>query len=256
MKLIQSLFLVSITCLLIIACNKKDVVTALNVLNVTGNTNVKIVHASAYATNYSVQLKINDARVSNNITYSTPFPGGGINTGGSNFPWYMSLTGGDNKISMSVAKVGTSTDSIALFSGSTYMAPDVYYTVYIFDTGANTQLAKKVENTTAPASGTSRFKFVNLIPNLPLADLYYGTTKVASNIAYSTFSPEFVQNALDTTHWNIRVAGALPTSPSIAVYPTTALAQTIPNQRIFTVYARGYIGATGTRAPAISLLFN
>jgi hypothetical protein len=257
MKLISSLFAITTGAILLFSCKKNgNFVTQLPVTLSTGLSNVKIVHASAYNTNYTVQLKVNDARVSNNITYSTPFPGGGLNTGGSNFPWYMNLTGGDNKITMSVPKAGTNVDSILLFNGNTYMQPDVYTTVYIYDTGANTQLAKKIENTTMPAYGTARFKFVNLIPNLPFADLYAGPNKVASNIAYSQFSPEFTLNMLDTVHWYIRPAGALPTSGAIAQYPTTTIPQTIPNQRIFTVYSRGYVGTIGNRLPAISLLFN
>jgi len=258
MKIFRSLFLVSTAAaLLLVSCDKKEVVSQLNLLSVAGNTNFKVVHASAYATNYSVQLKINDVRVSSNMTYSTPFPGGGLNTGGSNFPWYMSMVGGDKKISLSVAKVGTSTDSIFLSSNTTYFAPDQYYTVYLTDTGANTQLVKRVENVTPPANSTSRLKFVNLIPNLPAADLYWGTTKVASNVPYQNFSPEFTLAEKDTGRWYIRPAGALPTSPYTAVYPAIgSVYQTMANQRIFTVYSRGWIGATGNRIPAISLVFN
>lgn len=258
MKYIKSLLILSAASgFLITACNKPDVVTEMNVAGTGALTNFKIVHASAYATNYTVQLKVNDERISNNITYSTPFPGGGLNTGGGAAPLYLSIKPGKTKISMSVPKSGTNVDSISLYNGTLDLAADIYYTTYIADTGINTLLLMFGENRAMPANGTSRFKFINLIPNLPAADLYYGTTKVASNIQYGFGSGDFIQNKNDTTHWTIRAAGALPTSAAIAAYPALSAApQTIPNQRIFTVYSRGYVGATGNRAPAISLTYN
>jgi len=258
MKYIKSLCALSAaTALLLTACNKKDLVSPLDVNYTNGLTNIKIVHASAYAVNNTVQLKVNDVRVSNNITYSTPFPGGGLNTGGGSAPWYLSITPGITKVSMSVQKVGTNIDSIPLYTGSLNLAANIYYTAYIADTGVNTLFLMFGENRTMPDNGTSRFKFINLIPNLPAADLYYNTTKVASNIPYGFGGPDFIQNKNDTTRWTIRAAGALPTSAALATYPATGSAtQVIPNQRILTVYSRGYVGATGTRAPAISLTFN
>jgi hypothetical protein len=86
---------------------------------------------------------------------------------------------------------------------------------------------------------------------VPAIDLYYGTTKVASNIAYKAKSPEFTMVAGTASAWAIRPAGAAPTSTALASYTNT-----IPNQRVFTVYARGYQGVTGTRAPAVALLYN
>jgi hypothetical protein len=257
MKSIQSLFLIATAALLLTACEKNDIVTQMPVTYTGGTTNLKIVHASAYTTNYTVQLKVNDVRVSNNITYSTPFPGGGLNTGGSNMPWYMSLTPGLQKITMSVPKVGTNADSIMLYNGSLTLTADYYYTVFLADTAANTLMLMFTENKTMPALGTSRFKFLNLVPNLPLADLYYGTNKVASAIPYGSGGAEFIQNKNDTTHWYLRAAGALPTSAAIAVYPAASAApMTVPNQRVFTVYSRGYVGGTGNKAPAISLTYN
>lgn len=258
MKFIQSIFALGAASVLLASCNKKDVETYMNTTTVpgSGNANVKIVHASAFTTNYSVQLKLNGERVSNNITYSTPFPGGGLNTGGSNYPWYMSVPAGESRITLSVPKAGTNTDSIVLYTGYAYMQSELYYTVFISDTGNNARLTKNQETILMPIDGTCRFKFINLMPNLAAADLYAGVNKVASNIAYGSFSPEFTLNKNDTVHWYVRAAGALPTTAPVASYPTTSTPQTIPNQRVFTVYSRGYAGATSNRAPAVSLTYN
>jgi hypothetical protein len=238
----------------IVAC-KKEVIDPLPLKSTENTANVKIIHASAYPTNYSVQLKVNDTRVSNAFTYSTPFPGGGLNTGGSNFPWYLALNAGATKISMSVPKVGTSTDSILLFTGNSTFETGRYYSVYLADTFTKTQMVVVQENTKPADTNTTRFKFVNLVPNAAV-DLYFGANVVASNIPFKGVSPEFVLPYATTGQWAIRLAGAAPTAAAIAVYPSGTGVMTVPNRRIMTVFARGYSGATGTRAPAVSLLYN
>lgn len=235
---------------------KKNEITMVPLKDISNTANVKIVHASAYNTNYTVQLKLNDTRVSNNITYSTPFPGGGLNTGGSNFPWYLAIDPGTVNVSMSLPKAGTSTDSIVLFTGSFNVEANKSYSAYLADTASKTQLVLVPENRSLPDNNTSRFKFVNLIPNLTAVDLYFGANVVASNIPFKGVSPEFVLPYNTTGQWAIRPAGAAATTTAVAVYPSGTGTQTIPNQRIMTVYSRGYSGATGNRAPAVSLLYN
>jgi hypothetical protein len=246
-------------CLLVVtvvAC-KRNVVSGLDLTDASGNAQLKIVYASAYTTNYSAQLKVNNQRVSNNITYTTPFPGGGLNTGGSSLPWYLSLRPGPTDVTLSVPKAGTTDDSILLAArGIGILQPNVYYTAYLADTATNTQAVVITENVAEPSNGTSRFKFVNLIPNQPFVDLYFGTTKVAVNIPYKTASPEFTLAYNSAGQWAIRAAGASPTSTALAVYPTGTGTQTIPNKRIFTVFSRGYSGGTGNKVPAVSLLYN
>jgi hypothetical protein len=235
------------------AC-RKNTVSSLDIAGAGGFANMKIVHASAYAVNNSVQLKVNSIRVAGLLSYSTPFPGGGLNTGGSNMPWYMTVDKGPVVISLSLPKAGTNTDSVTLATKEVYANPDIYYTAYLTDTAANTQVVYVQENVAEPDDNTSRFKFVNLIPNQPSVDLYLNSIKIASAIAYKSFSPEFVLAKGGTAVWAIRPAGALPTSTALATYTQSG---GIPNKRIMTVYSRGYAGqTTGNRVPAISLLYN
>lgn len=259
MKSIQPLLLVTLLSLLVASCDKK-VATLLEDQQTDGLANVKIIHASAYATNYSVQLKVNGTRVSNNITNATPFPGGGLNTGGASSPWYLALAPGNTAISMSIPKFTSEADSIPLFAGSMVTEADKYYSAFLTDTATNTQMVVVPDNLTLPAPGTSRYKFVNLMPDQPSLDLYVGPDKVADAIAYKATSPDFTLSKGDTARWYIRTAGAAPTSAPIAIYPliapTFAAPQTVGNQRILTVFARGYSGSTGNRAPNVSLLYS
>lgn len=245
--------------LLLTACDK-EVVTQLDTISPQGQANVKVVYASAYTTNSSVQLKVNGTRVSNLVTNATPYPGGGLNTGGASSPWYMALTPGQEIISVAIPKSGTNLDSVSLYNGAIYTSPDKFYSAYLTDTLNKTQLVLVNDNLALPNFNTSRYKFVNLMPNQMALDLYFGANKVASNVAYTTTSPEFTMVKGDTARWYVRPAGAAPTSAALATYPaivpTFAAAQTVPQQRVLTVFARGYSGATGNRAPNVSLLYN
>lgn len=260
-KSIQSILLSAVSLgLLVTGCKREDVVSEMNGLSTAGKANVKIIHASAYNTNYSVHLKVNGVKVSNNITNATPFPGGGLNTGGGSSPWYLGLTPGTTTISLAVPKVGSENDSISLYTGSTYLNPDRYYSIYLTDTSVKTQLVTVNDNITAPTNNTTRYKFINLMPNQIAMDLYWGTTKVASDIAYTTVSPDFSLNKGDTGRWYIRPAGAAPTSTAISIYPaitpTFAAPLVVPYNRVMTVFSRGFKGSTGNRAPNVSLLYN
>lgn len=224
----------------------------------SGQAFVKINYASPYAKNPSVQLKLNDVRVSNGITYTYPFPGGGLNTGGASDPLYFPVAPGNLKIAVSIPNVGTNTDSIQLSANNVTVEGGKYYTVHLSDTSVNTSAKLLQENFAMPDTGGTVYKFVNLIPNIPAIDLYFGTTLVAGNIAYEASSPEFTLSRFTpVAQWAIRPAGAAPTSAALSTYPTGATNYAVPNRRRMTVYARGYNGVTSTdiRRPMISLYY-
>ncbi|HEX6915819.1 MAG TPA: DUF4397 domain-containing protein [Chitinophagaceae bacterium] len=224
-----------------------------------GKALVKVNYAMAHMQTATlpapVQLKINGERVSNLLTstthYTTPYPGGGLNTAGSSNPDYLAITPGTVNIGISKPNVGTNNDSIVLFTGSTTVEANKNYTIHLSDTGTNAALTLVEDNVSLPDSGKSRYVFVNLTPNSTAIDLYHGTVLVAQNIPYKGKSPEFLMQAGTAASWAIRPAGAAPTSTALATYSNT-----IPNQRSLTVFSRGYIGVTGARAPAISLIYN
>ncbi|HMJ46865.1 MAG TPA: DUF4397 domain-containing protein [Ferruginibacter sp.] len=252
------LFLVS--GLFITGCSK-NAGSPIPVVYTTNQAKLKVVFASAYLIRDSVQLKINDVRVSNaflSVTSTntpTPFPGGGLNTGGSNFNYYLDLPPGDNRLTVSVPKKLTTIDSILRYSGIINLASGKTYSVYITDTTLTTKVVLVQENLTPPVNTTSRFRFLNLMPNVPSLDLYWAGTKVATAV-YASTGFEFTLPYTSVGQWAVRATGTAPTSTPLAVYTTTATGYLIPNRRIMTVFARGYSGATGTRIPTVSLLFN
>lgn len=218
----------------------------------------KLNYACPYAKMGAVQIKIDGIRVSNNITYNTPFPGGGLNTGGSNNADYMALAPGEHTVSLSVPFAGTNEDSVSLYSTNVNVDGKTYYTLHVSDTLANTFSMLLTDLDNKPDSGVSKFSFVNLIPNSAI-DLYFGTTKVASNIGFKIATDTFSLAAGSGAQFFIRTAGAAPNSTPLAMYPTTAnTGYIIPNQRVYTAYARGYLGLTAsdTRRAMLSFLFN
>jgi len=240
-------------CLLVVvlAC-KKNVLTVSPYEYTDGQALFKINYSCPYAKNPAVQVKINGVKVSNGITYSTPFPGGGLNTGGSNNADYMAVPAGSNEVSFSISKVGSGEDSILLYKTSVEVIANAYQTLHVTDTLANTTSVLTPDASIKADSGISKYRFVNLIPGSSL-DLYAGTVKVASNIAYKAVTDTFSVAAGSNPVWSLRVAGGATTLGT--TYQNTG---TTTNQRVFTIYSRGYIGpaTSDIRSPKISFVYN
>lgn len=249
------------------ACKKESGVTnqpykAYDVTSSQGQLKINL--GFEYTVNLStLLLKVNDSVVSNPIATRTPFPGGGYNTNGSNFALYLAVNQGDNKVSVVIPKFGTTTDSVVLYSTKINIPDNNPYTLHIADTVVsstqnNTQsvLVKNIINDMD--TGWCRFKFVNMIPNLPAVDLYLNGVKIKSAIPYmnatDTFSvrtgvyqPGYASGI--TTTWAVRPAGALATSAATASY---ASSNGLQSQKVMTIFTMGYAGLTGARLPYVA----
>ncbi|MFC4230267.1 DUF4397 domain-containing protein [Parasediminibacterium paludis] len=264
-KNILKYFSIATVILFVVSCSKNNSITNQPYLSygVSGKSLLKINFASAYAGNPTVLLKVNNLAVSNLITARTPFPGGGYNTNGSNYALYLSVPLGTNSVSVVRPKVGTDVDSIVLFSTVLTMTDTMAYTLHIADTLVNSSsnLTKSllVKNDISDLdTGYARFRFVNLMPNVPALDLYLNGMLIKSNIGYLQASDTFgVKTGINapnyatfaTPTWVIRPAGALPTSTALATY---ASVNALQSRQVFTVFAMGYSGATGSRLPYVS----
>ena len=236
------------------SCNKDTELKAPQTF-ANGNTAyLKINYASLHATNPSVQIAINDVRVSGSITGRTPFPGGGFNTSGSSFPDYLAVKAGVNKLSIVGLNRVTQKDSVVMFFTNINLQAGKFYTAHVTDTAARTQ-ALLLEDVLSFKDTTSRYRFVNLMPNVPLVDLYYGTTLVSSAIPYLNSSAYFdLPSPVLTAAWAVRETGAAPTSTALAIFTST---NTSLRGRVYTAFALGYRGQTlATTRPYISFLLN
>lgn len=225
-------------------CEKNVEYNATRVLVDSQTALLKINYGSLYPANYPVQLSINGVRMSGLITGRTPFPGGGFNTSGSNYPDYLALDGGSKTLTIAIPKVGTNVDSVVLFNNTFTIQSGKNYTAHVTDTFTKTKLFLDIDSVAPAPAGFSRYKFVNIMPNVPAVDLYFGTEKVASNITYLSRSPYFtIANPLVATAWFVREAGTSPTGTVLATYSSS---NTYVTNRVYTVFALGYKGSTAT----------
>jgi hypothetical protein len=214
---------------------------------------LKINYVSMYANNRSVYFKINDKRVSYVMTARTPFPGGGYNTGGSSAPDYLAVDAGTIKLSVFLPrKIDDGTDSLELYSTTLQIAAGRSYVAHITDTAAATKTYLTEENLVRPDTSISRYRFVNLMPNVTTVDLYHGIsatdhtkdTLIAGNVPYLNMTKEITLKSLQTRTWKIRTAGAALTTATVLASYTSA--STFLNQRVYTIFASGYSGKTTT----------
>ena len=243
------------------ACTKNELeITGGTVLN-SSNAQAKIFFVSAYRANPTYQININDIRVSNLLggaTNPTPFPGGGLNTGGSSTGDYIGVNAGTLKVSFVIPKFNTNTDSVSLASNSVAFEAGKKYSLYVTDTASATSYVMVEDSLVRTDSGFAKYKFVNLVPDGGAVDLYVGTVMVASNIAYKAVSQSFTLPISNTSAtWSIRATGTTTTIGGSGYAGTVA--GTIANQRVYTVIARGYRSITTTTDPRyakISLIYN
>lgn len=244
----------------IAGCEKKAEKIADFSFSPTTQAQLKVNYASSYFANPGIQLKLDTTRISGLITGRTPYPGGGFNTNGQNFPDYLEVTPGTMNLSGSIPKKNTAIDSVALFTKSIKLEAGKNYTAHVTDTGANTQVLLLQDDVTPADTGKAKYRFVNLMPNVPAIDLYFGTTIMASNVAYLSATPYFTMPVTGVTaqSWTIRPAGSPSTSTALATYAST---NTILSTRVYTIFAMGYnIPSTDTRyatlKPYVSFLLN
>lgn len=254
MKFILKLSLACLAICSTLSCSKiiQDDYTATYNMQDSSDAYLKIIYASAYTTNPSVQVSVDDVRVSGLITQRTPFPGGGLNTGGSNFPDYLALKPGMRKVSIAIPKRNTNIDSIVLYSTQVEVKALVRQSLHVMDTFTRTKSVRVEDDISEPAAGKIRYRFVNLMPNANSVDLYYGTVRVATGAIYNTPGIVFEMPTPPVNDtWTIRETGQ---TTALATYLS---ASSIVNRRVFTAFAMGYKGSTATNTrPYISFAIN
>jgi hypothetical protein len=251
--------------IVLIACNKDVSHNAEFKLADNYFTYIKFIHAYPYATpSYSIpangptiQLTYNNAQFS-----ATP-----ISLGGT-FPASPGYAASDRGITITDLGLRMSTgippaavkDSF-LFTTPTAYVRGKYYSYFFVDSIPNsTKRMLVVEDDIKTPNGPSlyRIRFVNLLLNMPTAtpvlDLYSTRAKsvIFTGIPSRGVTP-FIElpiqgvNTPDTLQ--LRYTGS---STALATLNTVSL----QGQISLTVFARGLVGATGTRAPGISTYRN
>eukprot|EP01133_Synstelium_polycarpum_P004657 gene4657-5442_t len=260
MKRFIVLSIIGILFLFAAAC-KKNVINYGDIQKVTDDQPlIKLNYASLYANNRQVVLKFNGKRVTSLIYGRTPFPGGGYNTYGDVRADYLTIDPGTIRLSVALPyKVDIGLDSLELYSTNLNIESGKKYVAHITDTAQFVKTVLTEENFLKPDSGYATYRFINLMPNVPSIDLYYGQSAtsvvadklVAANINYLKISNYFTLNRASARTWKIRAAGAPVTNETVIANYTSA--STLLNQRTYTIYALGYNGITTVpRKPYLS----
>jgi len=204
------------------SCDKDDDKTYANVL---------VAHASPDAP--GVDLLIDDVKQN---TAALLYPG---NTG------YLQAESGTRNIKVNVA--GTATTVI---NADLTLEKDKNYSVFAVDSVANISAIAFEDDLTSPASGKAHVRFIHLSPNAPAVDVAVASSGavVFGDVSFkegTAFSP------LDAGTYNldVRVAG---TSTVALVLP----AITLQAGKIYTVFAKGYLGGTGAQALGAEIIVN
>jgi hypothetical protein len=247
--------------ILFAGCDKNEIKYGEFDLVGTDQTLFKVNYLSQYKSNSSVIFTIDGKRVNNPITARTPFPGGGLNTGGGSTANYMVFASGSHEFRVVIPSKITNEDSLELYKTSISLEAGKYQTLHITDTAANTYSALVTDMLTRPDSGTVKYRFLNLMPDAPALDLYYDSTLLASNVAYKG-SAEFTKpSSLKAAKagWWARATGAAPGTKALVAYATeSGVISSQLNQRVFTVFTSGYasLASPDTRRPYLSFVFN
>ena len=158
---------------------------------------------------------------------------------------YLQVESGTRNIKVNVT--GTSTTVI---EANLMLAKDNNYSVFAVDSVSNISAIVLADDLSAPAAGKAHVRFIHLSPNAPAVDVavassgavVFGNKKFTE---YTAFTP------LDAGTYNldVRVAG---TSTVALVLP----AITLEAGKIYTVFAKGFLGGSGAQALGAEIIVN
>jgi len=194
-------------------------------------SNVLVAHASPNAP--GVDLLIDGVKINSS---ALAFPS---NTG------YLMVESGTRNVKVNVS--GTSTSVI---NADLTLEKDKNYSVFAVDSVSKISALVLTDDLTAPATGKAHVRFVHLSPNAPAVDVAVASSGavVFANKAFKTNTP-FTPLDAGVYNLDVRVAG---TSTVALVLPTI----TLQAGKIYTVFAKGFLGGTGAQALGAEIVVN
>ncbi len=182
---------------------------------------VNVVHASPNAP--AVDLLVDGAVKGSGLAFPN-------NTG------YLDVPAGARNVKVNVS--GTSTTAI---NADLTLSSAASYSVFAVDSVSKIAPLVLTDDLTAPAAGKAHVRFVHLSPNAPAVDV--GVTGGAVVFGNKTFKQFTAFTPLDagTYDLEVRLAGT-----GTVVLPLPGI--TLQAGKIYTVFARGFVGGTGAQA--------
>lgn len=158
---------------------------------------------------------------------------------------YVQLPAGTRNVKVNVT--GTSTTAI---NADLALEAGKVYSVFAIDSVARIEPLVLVDDLTAPAAGKAHVRFVHLSPNAPAVDvgLANGGATVFGNVAFKEFLG-FAPLDAGTYDLDVRVANT-----ATVALPLRGI--TLEDGKIYTVFAKGFLGVTGDQALGAEIIVN
>ncbi|HMN48437.1 MAG TPA: DUF4397 domain-containing protein [Ignavibacteriaceae bacterium] len=225
LKYLSVLFMLIFGISIITACSNDDN----NVVTPTPKAKVLVTHASPDAP--GVDLLVDNVVAGTNLT----FP---------NSTGYLEVNAGTRNVKVNVT--GTSTTAI---QANLNLEANKIYSVFAVNNVASIEPLVLVDDLTAPATGKAHVRFIHLSPNAPAVDITTNTGAVV--FANYTFKKASAFTPLDAGTYNlqVRLAG---TSTVVLDLPGI----TLTSGKIYTVFAKGLVGGTGSQALGAQIIVN
>ena len=228
-KLFVNLMCLGAVTLLFTKCDKDDDD------NESSKSKVMVVHASPNAPN--VNVRINNTIALSNVAYPTNST-------------YTELNSGSNNIK--VSPTGTTTYVI---DANVNLEANKNYSVFAIDSVAKIKAAVVSDDLTAPASGKAHVRFFHFSPNAPAVDI--AVTGGAVLFSNRTFNDQ----ATNATYANFTALNAGTYNLEVRAAGTNTVALPLPNitltaGKIYTVFAKGFLGGAGAQALGAQVIVN
>ncbi|MFN0188815.1 MAG: DUF4397 domain-containing protein [Bacteroidia bacterium] len=157
---------------------------------------------------------------------------------------YVSAAAGTRVLKVNVA--GTSTTAL---QASLPIVSNKNYSVFAIDSVSNLSGLFVEDNLATPASGKAHVRFIHLSPDAPAVDVAVtGGAVVFGNKIFKDFTA-FTPLDANTYNLEVRLAGT-----STVVLPLPGIMLTAG--KIYTVYAKGFVGGTGAQALGAEIIVN
>ena len=157
---------------------------------------------------------------------------------------YISATSGSRVLKVNIA--GT---LLTALQANLTVVSGKNYSVFAIDSVSKLSGLVVEDDLSTPASGKAHVRFIHLSPNAPAVDVAVtGGGVVFGNKNFKDFTA-FTPLDANTYDLEVRLAGT-----SIVVLPLPGIVLTAG--KIYTVYAKGFVGGTGTQALGAEIIEN
>lgn len=228
MKNVTMKSLVAVLTLFMFSCDKDDDVEP-------GQAQVMVVHASPNAP--AVDVRVNNAVALSNVAYPA----------NSN---YLAVNAGSTNI-----KVSPTSTTTNVIDATVDLNANTSYSVFAIDSVNKIKAAVVSDNLATPASGKAHVRFFHFSANAPAVDIAVAGGPVlfsnrsfndqSSNASVANFTP------LDAGTYNLEVRVAGTSTVALAVPGVVLTAG-----KIYTVFAKGFLGGTGAQALGAQVIVN